>query len=439
MTDGPAFRVITKYQNQVLAATYNVGSNWPVVVRARNNTNSFLESWQLAPNDKDEEGSFYLVSGYNALLITKPWPTHTILIPHESDHKNRERMMMEAVPNEPGWYYLRFRDIDNNMTTYVEVKNVQISDVKNKPGFQANVPQWVLAPVNYPVNSRPGEMGKFRFEKMGDIDWINAKNLPPPMTLAAPLIEGNRYQFKGQPEQYIYSNGTFRWIPDYETLMAAKLDTRPLTELPNNQQVSTVLGTAIPSRKDGAVLQGTGDPAIYIMENGKRRWIPDVTTFNLMGLNSAMITSVTKADIDGIPVGEQIPVNFNPKIQLLENVLYQVPGDPTVYIVLNKTFRAIPDPETLGLMGYTFGQIQPITAADFGSLQKGTAMASRKQNATVQAAGKPEVYLMDSGIRRLIPDAETFAALQLEKGKIQVISGVDLNMIPSGPAIVSLK
>ena len=439
MTDGPAFRVITKYQNQVLAATLNIKSNWPVVVRPRTDVNNFLETWQLVPNDRNDEGSFYLVSGYNALLITKPWPTHTILIPHESDHKDRERMLMEQVPGEPGWYYLKFRDFNNNGYTYIELKTVQLSDVRNRPGFQANIPQMVLAPVNYSATNRPGDMGKFKFEKAGDIDWINSKNLPPTMVPAVPFVEGSRYKFNLQAEQYIYSNGKFRWIPDLETLAAAKFDTKPLIELPDNQRVSTVLGTPYPSRKDGILIQAQNDPAVYIMDKGFRRWIPDINTLSMMGLTTSLVNSISIADLKEIPLGAQIPVNFKPMIVLQEKALYQVPGDPTVYVVQDNMLRGIPDPETLGLMGYTFAQVHSINTQELASLKKGTILPVRTQNSTLQVMGKTEIYMMDKGIRRLTPDPATRKILNIDLGKVQKISQEDMNLIPVGPAITSMK
>ncbi|MFI5133638.1 MAG: hypothetical protein ACHQEB_04840, partial [Chitinophagales bacterium] len=439
MTDGPAFRIITKYQNRVLASTANVKSNFPVAVISR--INNYLETWQLVPNDKNDVGSFYLVSGYSGLLITKPWDTHSILIPHESDHKDRERMLMESVPNEPGWYYLKYLDYytKNNVPyyTYVEVKNVVLTD--DKPGFQKNVPQWVLAPVVYTGNTKPGDMGKFKFEKAGDIDWQKTKNFPPSMTPATPLVDGNRYQFNGQPEQYIYSNGTFRWIPDTETLTAAKLDAKPLIVLPNNQEVSTVLGAPFPSRKDGALLQVQNDPTIYIMDNGVRRGIPDIATFNMLGLNNGMIQSVSTTDLLSIPAGDPIPSKFIPKTVLAERALYrQTGGDGTVYIVINKTLRGIPDPETLAAMGYTFTQVQDVSAQDL-SLPKGTNLPTRKDGTLLRAQNEVEVYIMNQGIRQLFPNAETFNAMKLDWNKIINVAKADLLDIPVGPGVPSLK
>jgi hypothetical protein len=39
------------------------------------------------------------------------------------------------------------------------------------------------------------------------------------------------------------------------------------------------------------------------MEKGMRRWIPDIETFNSMGLNTANIVSVSNEDLLDIPKG----------------------------------------------------------------------------------------------------------------------------------------
>jgi hypothetical protein len=429
MTNGPAFRIITRFQNSVLSSPASTRKNIAIIATAR--TGSYLQNWQLIPNDT--EGSFYLVSGYSGLLIAKPWDTHLTLIPHESDHKKRERMVMEPVINEPGWYYLKYHSYDTknnvNYYTYAEIKNVMVDRIS----------QWVLAPVVYGGNNKPGEYGKFKFEKTSDIDWQRTKSFPPYMTMATLLTENGRYQFRSEPEQYIYTNGAFRWIPDLETLVAMKLDARPMIVLPNNQQVSTVLGPAYPSRKNGILIQAQGEPAVYIMENNTRRWIPDIETFNMLGVNPGMINFISKADLQAIPEGAPIPSRFKPRVVLQERALYQVTGDPAVYVVINRTLRHIPDPETLVFMGYNFGQIQGITLADFNTLSKGQMLATRRNGSMVQASGDPAVYYMENGIRRGIPDPETLNYMKLDWSKIQKLAPQDLVDIPIGPALLSTK
>jgi hypothetical protein len=429
-TNGPAFRVLTKYQGQYLTSVASVKKNLPVQVKPRSNT--LMETWQIVPNDKP--GTFFFVSGYNALLVAKPWNTYLPLIPHESEHKGRERMVMEIVPNEPGWFYLRYDATDNTRDgveyVFAEVKNIVVE----------NVAQTGLAPVKYIGTNKPGENGKFKFEKAGDIDWSVNKNFPPVMTPAAPLVSGNRYQFNGEPEQYIYENGTFRWIPDVEALSLFKFESKPFTMLPNNQQVSVVLGPSYASGKDGSLFKFGNQSEVFIMDRGKARWIPDIETFNMMELNAAMVQVLPISDLNIIQKGDPIPSKFNAGVSLQERMIYKVIGNPLMYVLINKTFRIIPDMETLGFLGFNSGQFQEVNLETFKKLTAGTPIASRKNGQLIMLnTGDPAVYIMENGIRRAFPDAETFNAMKLDWNRILKLNAEDLNDIPKGPALISMK
>ena len=204
--------------------------------------------------------------------------------------------------------------------------------------------------------------------------------------------------------------------------------------------MSTVIGVPYPSRKNGSLVQAAGDPKIYIIETGIRRWIPHLETFSMMGLNNGMIQSVTKVDLDAIPLGEQLPSKFNPGIVMVERALYrQVGGDGAVYVVINKTLRWITNPATLTAMGYEWSQVQDISAQDISRLPKGAVLPSRENGALLNITGQSQNYIMENGIRRLIPDTETFSALGLNVKKIQKVSTADMNDIPNGPPLISLK
>jgi hypothetical protein len=137
--------------------------------------------------------------------------------------------------------------------------------------------------------------------------------------------------------------------------------------------------------------------------------------------------------------GDPIPSKFNPSIPLTEKMIYKVAGNPFMYILFNRTFRVIPDLETLAFMGYNVNQFQVITTDDFKKLPAGTSLPTRKNGSMVQAINDPTVYYLENGIRRGIPDPETLAAMNLDWNKIQKISLEELNDIPKGPALISMK
>lgn len=58
---------------------------------------------------------------------------------------------------------------------------------------------------------------------------------------------------------------------------------------------------------DGTLIRGTG-PEIDRMENGTRRWIPDPTTFQCMGLNYGDVHNIPQSQFLAIPQGPAYPV-----------------------------------------------------------------------------------------------------------------------------------
>jgi hypothetical protein len=177
---------------------------------------------------------------------------------------------------------------------------------------------------------------------------------------------------------------------------------------------------------------------VFIMDTGKRRWVPDAATFNNLGLKGEQIQSVARADLDAIPNGEPVP-SLTPNVELHERVLYQVPGDATVFVVIGRMLRPIPDPETLFAMGYDWNMIARVSARELNTLPRGAMLPSRKDGALVRAEGHPEVYVVEKAVRRHIPDPETFIARGLDWGRIQAVSSADLADIPAGPAVPSQR
>lgn len=58
---------------------------------------------------------------------------------------------------------------------------------------------------------------------------------------------------------------------------------------------------------------------------------------------------------------------------------------------------------------------------------------------TIVKAGSSDRYLIDAGMRRLIPDDETFKAMGFKSDTIQLISDVDLQAIPLGKPLPSRR
>jgi len=112
---------------------------------------------------------------------------------------------------------------------------------------------------------------------------------------------------RGKDKVYQMQSGKRRWIPDAETFNAMGLSWSDIKDFPINDVDTVPLGEDLPSRKDGTLLSVSGGGKVYQMQSGKRRWIPDVQTFDAMGLDWSNIKYFPINDVDTVPLGEDLP------------------------------------------------------------------------------------------------------------------------------------
>ncbi|MDJ1172572.1 S8 family serine peptidase [Roseofilum capinflatum] len=283
-------------------------------------------------------------------------------------------------------------------------------------GYRRHIPDAVTFNV---MELNWGGIQRVSTEDLNDIPLGN----PLPSQRDGALLHGDG------PAVYITENGYRRLIPDPETFKAMGLDKADIQFISESSLQTIALKNPLPSRKDGTLLQGFGSE-VYYMENGDRRLIPDGVTFNTMGLDLADIEQVSNDDINAIPLGEPLPSQRDGAL---------LHGDgPAVYITENGYRRLIPDPETFDAIGLDRGEIQFIAESSLQTIPLKNPLPSRKNGSLVQGSGS-EIYYMESGFRRLIPDAETFDKMGLDMEDIQHVSDADGNAIPLGQPLPSLS
>src|SRR6185503_4010141 len=84
------------------------------------------------------------------------------------------------------------------------------------------------------------------------------------------------------PEIDMMAGGVRRWIPDPTTFNHMGLDWGQVRVIPDAEWAGIPQGRPYPSRVDGVLLKGSGPP-IYVMQGGQRHWIPDPATFDALG------------------------------------------------------------------------------------------------------------------------------------------------------------
>jgi|SRR3989338_3490727 len=114
------------------------------------------------------------------------------------------------------------------------------------------------------------------------------------------------------------------------------------------------------------LLRATGDPKVYVIENGKRKWIKTAGEFNQKGYKWSEIQDVSASEIVQYP---DITV---------EVTLIRLVGDPKVYIVENGKRRWIKTAAEFIAAGYDWNQISVISADALAAYPEVTAAGNVK-------------------------------------------------------------
>ena len=103
---------------------------------------------------------------------------------------------------------------------------------------------------------------------------------------------------------YVIAQGKKHHIPDPPSLNALGVAGSIVHE-PDAAIDSVPLGDPIPSLP-GKVIQKARTGEVFVLEAGKRRWVPDVETLKAMHL-SDQVHGVADAAVDVIPLGPPLP------------------------------------------------------------------------------------------------------------------------------------
>jgi len=134
----------------------------------------------------------------------------------------------------------------------------------------------------------------------------------------ADLIKGSG------PEVYILENGARHWIPDPETFNYFRFKWQNIKTYSDSAINSYVQGddwSQYDGYPDGSLVRGSG-PKVYLIELGKRRWIPNPHIFEGNDFGWKYILGIDQDDLEDIDLGSDLTLsepNRYPETIILES------------------------------------------------------------------------------------------------------------------------
>jgi hypothetical protein len=100
------------------------------------------------------------------------------------------------------------------------------------------------------------------------------------------------------------------------------------------------------SVSDGDLITDRSSHEIYVVEDGKRRWLPDAWTMHAMGLSPDQLKVLDDDALDDLPLGDPHPSQI-PAPKLNEGTVVETANG--VFEVINQRFIPVIDPFELTL------------------------------------------------------------------------------------------
>ena len=113
-----------------------------------------------------------------------------------------------------------------------------------------------------------------------------------------------------KPEVYVYQNGQFRWIVDPDAFDYYGYRWQNVHDVSPGFLADYGIGNPL-----YRVAKCRNSPHIYRLENGVKRWIVDIVTFEAEGLQWSDVQVMECGMLEAMPMGETIPPGRGPAPQ----------------------------------------------------------------------------------------------------------------------------
>jgi hypothetical protein len=181
---------------------------------------------------------------------------------------------------------------------------------------------------------------------------------------------------------------------------------------------------------EGTLIRAEGKTQIYVIQGGRKCYIPDSETFHSKGYSWDQVKEVDQEILDSIITGIPIPSIKSP-IQYGSTVT-PTWGQPTPSTSTSSPYSQTPS-TTYTQPSSTY---QPSVGSSTTSISPDTTQTQQQStffpDGTLIKGSSPYIYLIENGVRRLIPDMETFNAMGFNWNNIINIDDQRLVSIPIG-------
>lgn len=180
---------------------------------------------------------------------------------------------------------------------------------------------------------------------------------------------------------------------------------------------------------DGTILKSYKSPEVFLIEDGKKKWITSSAALISNGYSWDNLTYVNSNELDMFERGENIYArNLKPNGTLVRG------SGPKVYVIESGQKRWITSAGAFISGGYEWENVLSISETELDSYADGPNIAAQnlKPDGMLIKGSGSEVYLLEGGKKRWITSAKVFLSRQYKWEHIAIVPDIELASYEDG-------
>jgi hypothetical protein len=276
----------------------------------------------------------------------------------------------------------------------------------------------------------------YRWGNLNRLADSSLASIPMGDSILNALADGNLLKGKGGAV-YVMEGGRKRHVTSPAVMDACgygwdavrKIPDARLSAIPEGTRLSGPPGPHL-SPPDDRLVTDSGS-TVYVMRRGLKRRIPNPITFAAEGYRWGNLNRLADSSLASIPTGDRI-------LSALAdgNLLKGKRG--AVYVMEGGAKRHVTSPGVMDACEYGWDAVRKVPDARLSAIPEGSHLSgapgphlSPPDGALIQGSGDP-VYVMDSGLKRLIADDDVLSGCAYQMGNVNSIADSSLEYIPVG-------
>jgi hypothetical protein len=390
----------------------------------------YLEGWR-----QEGDGSVTYIHGFTP----DKWPAWSSWSSHDS---------AEYFLISPGLYtfHLMARDSAGRVSRFHDTRSFIGQPVGQPEGalFQGSGPQvyQLRGGLKREVpNAHTFAARGFNWGSINKVPDGYVHSLPFGRPLLDVVADGNLMRGSG-PAVFVMEGGTRRHVDSAGVMASCGYGWDAIYVLPDSllgmiAEGHTIHGPPCPhlSPSDGALIKGSG-PAIFLMQRGLRRRVPNALTFEALGLHWGNVDTIADSTLAEMPSGQPV-LDARADGNLLKS------SGPALYVMEAGHKRHVVSAAVMAACGYGWDAVRLVSEGPLAALPTGSPLTAAPGPVPLPSDGSlikgvgASVYVMDNAKRRHIPSIAIFEGCHYEWGNVSTIADSSLALIPSGPALTN--